>query len=188
MKKLSKWKILEEKDISPSKFFPLFLHKIELPSGKIIPDYYVSRLGEVAMVVAITPEREIIFVEQYKHGVQEIIMELPAGRIDNSTPEEAAKRELLEETGVVAEELLELEKVAISPTKDSTITHGFLAQNVVISKEQNLDENEDINIIKIPINKVKGEIIAGDIYASDTIAMIYLAFNKYPNVFENNSK
>jgi len=81
MPSIKKWELISEVDVSPSKWFPLFKDTVKLPDGKIVDDYYVSKLGDVAMILAITKTKELLFVRQYKHGVQEIILELPAGRI-----------------------------------------------------------------------------------------------------------
>lgn len=81
MKKVKKWKILEETDISPSPWFPLFKHKVELPNGRIVDDYYLSKMGNVVMILPINKKKEIVFVQQYKHGANDVVIELPAGRI-----------------------------------------------------------------------------------------------------------
>src|SRR3989344_1888754 len=103
---LKKWKLISEKDVSPSKWFPLFRDKVELPNGHVVDDYYLSKLGDVGMVIAVTKDKEVLFVNQYKHAAGEIIYELPAGRLDNNTPLEGAKNELEEETGYVGNEFL----------------------------------------------------------------------------------
>lgn len=183
MQKNTNWKILEEKDISPSKWFPLFAHKVELPNGKIIEDYYISKLGDGAIVVAITEDKKIIFVRQYKHGVQEMTLELPAGRVDNKTPEEAAKDELRQETGFIADKLISLGKVFIAPSKDSTVVHGFLLENAKIKEKQDLDENESIEVVFVPIEELDKRIISGEILTADTIAMLAIAKLIKPELF-----
>src|SRR3989344_5360996 len=96
MRKIKKWKLLKEEDISPSQWFPLFKHKVQLPNGKIV-DYYLSKLGDVSMIVAVTTNKEVVFVRQYKHGAGEIVIELPAGRIrKGNIPEREAIMELEE--------------------------------------------------------------------------------------------
>ena len=183
-KTLKKWLIIEEEDISPSKRFPLFIHKVKLPNGQIIDDYIVSRLGGVAMVLAITKNNEVVFVRQYKHGVQEIILELPAGRVGNSKPKEAAKEELQEETGIIASNLTPLGQVYVAPSKDSTETFGFLVQNAEITKKQKLEVTEEIEIVLVPINKLNEKIKSGEIKAADTLALLSLARLKHPQLFK----
>lgn len=184
MAKIKKWQLLSEKDISPSPWFPLYVHQVKLPDGKVIDEYYVSKLGDVAMVVAITKKKEIVFVRQYKHGIGEIVLELPAGRIGKRTPEKAAKEELREETGIVAEELVYLGGVVVAPSKDSTVTHGFLVKNAKATKKQRLDEHENIEIILIPLSQIETKIKNGEIKVADTIAILNLFRLKAPDLFK----
>jgi 8-oxo-dGTP pyrophosphatase MutT (NUDIX family) len=181
---LEPWKIIDEKDISPSKWFPLFVQKIQLPNGKIIDDFYISKLGDVAMILPITKNKEIVFVKQYKHGAGEILLELPAGRISNEeTPEEAAKKELQEETGIIAEELILIEKLFLNSTKDTARTFCYLLKNAEVTTSQNLEVTEDIELVFIPIKDIEEAIKSGKIKAADTIAFIYLAKMKFPELF-----
>jgi ADP-ribose pyrophosphatase len=180
---IKKWEIIEEKNVSPSKWYPLFIHKVKLPNGTVIDDYYVSKLGDVAMIVAITPNKEIVFVKQYKHGVRDIILELPAGRIDNKSPEQAAKVELEEETGFIADKLISIGSIYVAPSKDSTITYAYLVNNVSIQGKQKLDATEEIEIVYVPIHELDEKIKNGEIKAADTIATITLARINYPEYF-----
>jgi 8-oxo-dGTP pyrophosphatase MutT (NUDIX family) len=184
MKKvLKKWQVLEEKDVSPSKWFPLYVHRVRLPNGKIIDDYFVSKLGDVAMVVAITKKKEIVFVKQYKHGVQDIILELPAGRIGKNKPEDSARKELREEVGIRAENMIPLGQIYVAPSKDSAKTYGFLVENAEITEKQKLDFTEDIEIVLVPIRKLDKMIKSGEIKAADTLALLSIARTKYPRLF-----
>ena len=60
---MEKWKIIEETDISPSKWFPIKKHKVKLPNGKIIDDYYITDLNNVGMVLPITTKNEVVLVK-----------------------------------------------------------------------------------------------------------------------------
>ncbi len=185
MSNIEKWELISEVDVSPSKWFPLFKNTVKLPDGKIVDDYYVSKLGDVAMILAITKDKELLFVKQYKHGVQEIILELPAGRVGKKTPDQAAIDELEEETGASVEKMENLGEVFIAPSKDSTKTHAYIVQDVEINSSQKLDETENIEVILIPLNQVEEKIKSGEIKASDTLASIYLAKLRYPDFLKS---
>jgi ADP-ribose pyrophosphatase len=175
-RELRKWKILQEKDISPSPWFPLYLHKVEMPNGKIIDDYYLSKHDNVAMIAPITRDGKIVLVRQYKHGVEEVILELPAGRIEkNLSPLEAAFKELKEETGVVADNLIFLGEILTSPTKDSTRVYCYLALDVEITGEQDLDETEEINVEVYPLSDLKSLISSGEFKGSEALATLLKA-------------
>jgi 8-oxo-dGTP pyrophosphatase MutT (NUDIX family) len=185
MRKIKKWEILSEDDISPSPWFPLFKHKVKLPNSRIVEDYYLSKVGDVAMIVPITTKKEIVFVRQYKHGAGEIIIELPAGRIKTGhDPIEIAKAELEEETGYHANELLHLGTIFGEPSKDTFKVYGYLTMNLSLKHLQKFDENEDIEVLLIPSNKVDNKIENGEIRASDTITFIKLAQLKEPGLFK----
>lgn len=182
--KLKKWKLLTKEDVSPSRWLKVYKHRVKLPKGDIVDDYYVTELGDVSMMVALTEKNEIVFVNQYKHGVHEIILELPAGRMGNLISEKAAKTELEEETGLVADKFEYLGGIYGEPSKDSLTIHGFLVRNVVGVKKQKLDHTEDIEVVLIPAKEVDRKIRSGEIRASDTIAIIRLAQLKAPEIFK----
>lgn len=185
MRKINKWKLLKEEDISPSPWFPLFKHKVMLPSGQIVKDYYISKLGDVVMIVPFTKENKIVFVRQYKHGAGDVILELPAGRIKKgNSPSKEAHLELEEETGYVTHKLVSLGNVFFEPSKDTLKVYGFIAENVQPESKQNLELTEDIEVVLIPANKVDEKIKNGEIKASDTIAYIKLAQLKAPELFK----
>lgn len=184
MTSIKKWEIIKEEDISPSKWFPLWRHIVKLPNGKIVDDYYVSKFGEVSMVLAFTKNKEVVFVRQYKHGVREITIELPAGMRKEKTPEEAAHCEIKEEAGIVVENLTFLGKLFLAPSKDGTITNVFVASDVEITQEQELDDNEDIEVLLIPIREIDLKISNGEIMCADTVAAIALAKLKMPELFK----
>ena len=79
---------------------------VKLPNGIVIENYLITEAPDVAMVFAVTESDEVIFVEQYKQGMREISLDLSAGYIDKSDPSplSAARRELEEETGYIAED------------------------------------------------------------------------------------
>ncbi len=180
-----KWKVIKSKDVSPSKWFPIIKDDVELPNGKVI-EYYKSQLAPVVMVVAITKANEVIFVRQYKHGIGEICIEFPAGRIEyGQTPEEAAIAELLEETGIAvdAQSLIRIIELWTEPSKSSVRVTGFFVKNVTITGDQQLEESEDIEVLKVPITEIDSFILNNGIYASDTLALLLLAKMKFPATF-----
>jgi len=177
MNKKNPWKVLKSTDVSPSKWFPINKDLVELPNGKQI-EYFKSELGNVAMVLPITIDNEIIFVEQYKHGIGEYTLEFPAGRIEEGqSPTQAAISELLEETGIRVEEndLTPLIELWTEPSKSTVRVHGYLARNVSITEKQNLEETETICIVKVPLSQLSSFIKDHKIHASDTIALIGFA-------------
>jgi hypothetical protein len=98
----AKWKLLSSKDVSPNKWFPIEMRVYQLPNGKIVDDFSVTTLADVAMIVPITKNGEIVLVRQFKPGFGDVILEFPAGRLERShiNIEQTAIHELEEETGI----------------------------------------------------------------------------------------
>lgn len=184
---MQKWVTLKEKDVSGSKWFPLFKHTVKLPNGTVIDDFYLARLGAIASMLAVTPLQEIVLVQQYRHAVGEVMMELPAGSIEEGTTiEQTAVRELKEEVGINITEA-DLKPLGVSvpvPHKLDMRVYGYLITDAEVTDKQTLDELEDIEILKIPIRDVDTLIKNGEIYQPDTVFFITKARLLYPEVFK----
>jgi len=184
---MKNWKILNKTDVSPSHWFPVVKHTVELPNGKIIDDYYVSPMGNVAIVVPITSNNEFVLVKQYKHALGETLIELPAGWQKNgATLPETALAELQEETGIVttADNLFFLGKTANNPTKTNHVTYGYLARNLEFNNaRQNCDITEDIEIIKALPSEVLEMVKNGEIWVADSVVNIIRTLFQFPDIF-----
>jgi len=184
---MKKWKILKKEDVSPSKWFPVIQHKVELPDGMIIDDYFVSPIGNVVMILPVTTKNEIVLVKQYKHALGEILIELPAGfQQEGKSLEESALAELEEEVGIktTADNLIFLGKTANNPTKTTHVTYCYIATNLNFNSKQNLEITEDIEILKVSPKKVLEMVKRGEIWVADTIVNIVKAYFKYPDIFK----
>ncbi|MBN3884579.1 MAG: NUDIX hydrolase [Nostoc sp.] len=176
MNNLQKWKILKSKMVLDNPWCQVRQDEIKLPNGKIIDDYFVSIKPDVAMVLPITINREIIFVRQYRHAVGEFFLELPAGNFDptKESAEVAAIRELREETGYIPQEFRKIGTLYDKPSKDTNKIHLFLAENVSKVGEQELDITEEIEVVLIPVKSVLDKISQGEISVVGTIAALFL--------------
>jgi 8-oxo-dGTP pyrophosphatase MutT (NUDIX family) len=150
--------------------------EVELPNGKVIDDFFVNVRPDIALLMAVTPNREIVFVRQYRHGVNEILLELPAGTFNPQTENNltAATRELEEETGYIAPEIIQLATLYDNPSKDTNKIHLFLAENALPSGKQQLDITEDVEVVLVPVEAVLEKIATGEIAVCGTIAALFL--------------
>ena len=120
-------------------------------------------------VLPLTDAGEIIMVKQFRYPYKEVLLEIPAGQLDkgNEDPLDCGKRELEEETGMTAEEYLSLGKMYPSPGYCDEIIHMYLAKGLHPSK-QHLDEDEFLEVYKIPFETVLSEILSGQLTDAKT--------------------
>ena len=179
MQNLQKWNLLNSQLVFDNKWCRVRQDEIQLPNGQVIHDFFVNIRPDIAIILAVTSKQEIVFVRQYRHGVREILLELPAGTFyaEQESSIIAAARELEEETGYVAEQLMEIATLYDNPVKDTNKIFVFLAENVQPSGKQSLDITEEIEVVLIPIEQVINQIRQGEISVSGTIAAIFLGLN-----------
>lgn len=130
--------------------------------------------GHAAIIMPITDNNEFIMIKEPRTPIGKNVLAFPAGMIEEGEkPEDGARRELEEETGYRAGNLKKLREVypAIGYSNEQTII--FLATNLV-KTERHLDETEDIEVLKIPIEEVKKMLESGEIQtSSETVGLLY---------------
>lgn len=121
---------------------------LRMPNGKLVPEYYVLEYPTWVNIIAITEEGEYVLVRQYRHALGIVEFELCAGTMDaaDKSPLDAAKRELMEETGYAGGEWTELTALSANPTSMNNLNHTFIAKGVKRVSSQHLDETEDITV------------------------------------------
>ena len=131
---------------------------------------------ETAVVIAVTEENEVLLEKHYRVPVRKYVIELPAGLVDDESPEECARRELLEETGYEVKELIYLFKGAICQGLTRMESYYFYAPNVVYRSAQNLEPTEEIEILKIPLDELDDFLFnlpEGLILGSNVLSVVY---------------
>ncbi len=151
---------------------------VELPDGTIIENYFVRESRGFAIAVALTPERRIVLIRQYKHGVRQIVLEMPAGMIDaGEAPEACVVRELAEETGYAGEPPRLLRSLYADPTSSDASFHVFLIENAIPKFAQSLDTTESIVVETTTIGDFSAAARDGRIASGSQVAAAYVALD-----------
>ena len=110
------WKVLNTKYLLKRKGVAVRIDQCETGSGHVF-EPYVIETGTWVNVIALTKNREVVLIKQYRHGVQEVLLEIPAGIMDDEddNPLQTAQRELLEETGYTSNKFIEVGKIYSNP-------------------------------------------------------------------------
>lgn len=129
-------------------------------------------------VIALTPDQRVVLIRQYRPGVDRICLEIPGGMVDpGETPEEAAARELAEETGYVAKRWKKLGVAAPNPAIQNNTLHSYLAEDAEPAVAQRLDGGEVIALETQPLSEVHAMLRDGRIDHALVIAAFgHLAF------------
>ena len=177
MKAIQKWKTLKTDVALDRKWCTVHQDTVELPSGKIIDDYFVHIRPDVVLVFPLKADGKVIMVRQYKHGAKKVLLEFPGGVADagESSMEAAALRELREETGYTSADLKQIGVVYDNPTKDTNRIFFFLARNVQQLHETEFDLTEDIETVELQVEEIPALIRSGEIKVSGSIAIYYMA-------------
>ena len=119
-------------------------------------------------VLAVTEQNEILFVKQYRYPHAQVTMEIPAGKLESGeNPEECGKRELLEECGCTAKKFVYMGKLFPTPAYDSEVIRIYLAEDLHYGN-QSLDEDEFLDVEKIPFEKAVEMVLNDELPDSKT--------------------
>lgn len=170
-------KLLLSKTIYRGKILNLRVDTVELPDGHTAKREIVEHSGAV-IIVPVKQDGQLVLVKQYRHATGKIALELPAGNIEPGEGlESSALRELQEETGYEAKELVKLCSVYSTPGFSDEKLHIFFATGLTLL-QQNLDDEEFIEVLAVPWEKAITMIWSGEICDAASVAGI-LAVDRY---------
>jgi len=152
------------------KILKVRVDKVKLPNGKKSVREVVEHPGAVVVIPMI--KDKVIMVKQYRYPIDKILIELPAGKLDDGeSPEECAQRELEEETGYKAKKMIYLGKIYTSPGFSNEIIYIFLAEDME-KGERKTDEDELLNVVEKNFEDVVKECLNGEIEDAKTVAAV----------------
>lgn len=165
-------KQIETRRIFDGKVLKLDVDKVMLENGKTAEREIVRHKGAAA-VLAVDENDEFYFVRQFRYPYMKEMLEIPAGKLDEGEkPEDCAKRELLEETGLVAEKWEYVGGFCPSPGYTDEIVHVFIARELS-QGVSNPDEDEFLDVEKYDIIKISKMIDRGEITDAKTVLAVY---------------
>lgn len=167
--------------IFDGKVLHLYRDDIYLPDGREAFREYCRHVGAVC-VVPITDEGEVICVRQYRYPVADVMLEIPAGKLDykDEDPTSAALRELREETGATCKKLSYMGKYYSSPAILDECIHMYMAEGLEFG-DMELDEDEFIEVKRIPIDELVGMIMRGEVHDGKTQSAVMRAAYELKN-------
>lgn len=167
------WVTTDERVEYTTNIFKVLKRDMKIESEDHSATFSILEAPDWINVIALTPEYEIVLVEQYRYGIEEPTLELPGGVCDpGESPLETSKRELLEETGFAGDEWISLGNVSSNPAMQTNYTHTYFAKNCVKTSEQLLDGNERINVHVMPLVEFLELVGRGKINHSLVVAAV----------------
>ncbi len=150
--------------------------RVRLPNGHVLDEFHVAEYPDWACTLALTDDGDAVLVEQYRYAIDRVRLELPAGVVDaDETLEEAARRELLEETGYEAGEVHALGRLAVEPGRQTNYGHLFVAPGVRRVAEPDLDASEDVRVRLVPAHRLPDLVEGGEIVHAVHAAAVFWA-------------
>lgn len=168
------WKRKSSKEVADCRVFKVREDFCERASDSAEASFFVVESPDWVNVIALTIERQVVLIEQFRHGVEEIITEIPGGIVDKGEePIAAARRELAEETGFTSGQIISLGKTRPNPAIQNNWIHHFLALDCEKTRATNFDEHEGITTKLTALKNFEYLIESNQITHSLVIAAFY---------------
>ncbi|MFO7684211.1 MAG: NUDIX hydrolase [Chloroflexota bacterium] len=169
------WEKLETEPLADYRIFTVRQDTRRSPRTGNEHSFYVLEAPDWINIIPITPEGKVVFIHQFRHGTEDVTLEVPGGMVDNTDGDagEAARREMLEETGYDADQIIHLGTVAPNPAFLNNRCHSYLALNARWRRQPEFDGGEDIAVEEIPLTAVPDLIANGQITHSLVVCAFY---------------
>lgn len=182
-----RWNVVQSEVVCPCRVFDVRRDRSRAETNQQEHDFYVLEARDWVNVVPLTADERVILVRQFRHGIRDLTLEVPAGVMDSSdaSAEIAARRELREETGYEGGTLVSLGSIHPNPAILNNRCHIFLAPHVRWVGAPQWDSTEEIEVESVPLAQVPEMIRTGLISNALTVAafhLLHLAIQQNPLV------
>ena len=171
------WEVVRDEDRGDFEIFRVRALHARSPRDGSTQTFHVADAPDGVAVLALTDTDELVMVQQWRHPVQAVTLELPAGMLeDGEAPEKAAERELREETGYAGGEPQCIGSMIVNPSWSTTRLYAVVVRGVRRTGGKELDEGEDTRVCCVPLAEVRRRVLAGEIDSATTVAALALWF------------
>ena len=173
--KVKPWEKVSSTPLGDYRVFRVRSDKAVSPRTKKLHDFYVLDCSNWVNVIALTPDGQLVMIEQFRHGSNTIELEIPGGIIDerDPSPEAAGIRELREETGFAGDTPTRIGEIFPNPAIMSNTCFTVLIENCQCLHPVEFDHGEDLVTRLVPVADVPGLVKAGTVRHSLVVVALY---------------
>ena len=158
------WRRVSSEQVADCRVFRVRRDMSASPRDQSEHDFYCIEAPDWINIIPLTADNQVVMIEQYRHGTDEITLEIPGGMVDEGeSPAEAAAREMLEETGYAPGEVIYLGKTRPNPAIQNNWIHSYLARNVRFHHQPVFDTTEHTVVRLVPLAEIPALIAGGAI-------------------------
>lgn len=175
------WKRIESEEVANCRIFTVRKDKSVRLNDGTEHEFFVLENTDWVNIIPVTPGNEVVMIEQFRHGIEAMTLEIPGGMVDdNEDPQIAAERELIEETGYKPREVVFLGKSHPNPATHDNLVYHYLALDCEKVREVEFDATESIATLLVSLDEIPELLRSEKITHSLVVAAFcrYLLYNQ----------